>query len=70
MYCANSKDSSILLTRESAGPWQTPTGNAVCLSGTLYVFVDPFVHPLLKKVLESLWVNFKQIKIHVLSLED
>lgn len=70
MYCANRKNSSILLTRESAWPWQTPTGNAVRLSGTMYVFVDTFVHPLLKKVLESLWVNFKQIKTHTLSLED
>lgn len=55
MYCANSKNSRILLTRESVWPWQTPAGNAVRLNGTMYVgFVDPFVHPLSKRVLESL----------------
>jgi len=48
-----------------------PPGNALPWSGTVYVFVDPFVHPLLKKVWGNpFWVNFKQIKILVLSLED
>lgn len=47
-----------------------PPRSAVHLSGSLCVFVDLFVYPLLKKDLESLWVNFRQIKIHVVSLKD